>query len=341
VTGRSEVGPAEPQDSRQDVPSDEQAAARPRRSGWQRWLRHAFVAAVAVALALVLWGQRETVVEALRSMSPATLALSLVFAMVAAALPGLVWRNLLTSQGYPTPRIAGLRAFFVAQLGKYLPGGIWNLVAQVAMARDLRVPGRQGATATFLVLALSVITSVLVAGLTLAFAVPELLAEYWWAFAVVPVLLLMLLPRSVAWWTGKAFRVLRRPGRPIVLSAGDLLRAALLLCLSWTTLGVHFGFLVRELGPETPAVWLLSIGVYALAWVAGLLIVFAPAGAGVREAVLVLGFAAFLPAGPLLAVAVLSRLLLVLADILLAAGLVAAAWFPLRRRSIGAARGSG
>ncbi|UOY01234.1 lysylphosphatidylglycerol synthase transmembrane domain-containing protein [Blastococcus sp. PRF04-17] len=335
--GGSHGGPAEPPDGREGATSDEPAAARARRTGWRRLLRHAFVAAVVVALVLVLWGQRETVAESLGSMSPATLATSLLFAMVAAALPGLVWRDLLTSQGYPTPRITGLRAFFVAQLGKYLPGGIWNLVAQVAMARDLRIPGRQGATATFLVLALSVITSLLVAALTLAFAVPELLAEYWWAFAVVPVLFVLLLPPSVTWWSGTAFRLLRRPGRPIVLSAGDLLRAALLLCLSWTTLGVHFGFLVRELGPDTSAVWLLSVGVYALAWVAGLLVVFAPAGAGVREAVLVLGFAAFLPAGPLLAVAVLSRVLLVLADVLLAAGLVAAAWFPLGRRRTGPA----
>jgi uncharacterized membrane protein YbhN (UPF0104 family) len=333
VRSGSTGGPAEEPDLREGARADEPAASPPGRAGWRRWLRYAFVVAVVVALALVLWRQRETVAQSLRSMSPGILGLSLLFAMVAAALPGLVWRDILASQGYPTARVAGLRAFFVAQLGKYLPGGIWNLVAQVAMARDLRIPGRQGATSTFLVLALSVITSLLVAALTLPFAVPDLLVEYWWAFAVVPVFLVLLLPRSVEWWSGTAFRLLRRPGRPVVLSAADLVRAALMLCLSWTALGVHFGFLVRGLGLDTPGLWLLSVGVYALAWVAGLLFVIAPAGAGVREAVLVLGFAAFLPAGPLLAVAVLSRVLLVLADILLAGIFGAAAWSPRGRRS--------
>jgi uncharacterized membrane protein YbhN (UPF0104 family) len=65
--------------------------------------------------------------------------------------------------------------------------------------------------------------------------------------------------------------------------------------------------------------------VFALAWVAGFLVVVAPAGAGVREAVLVVGFAAFLPAGQLLTMAVLSRVLLILADVLLAAAVAGAA----------------
>src|SRR3712207_7672039 len=45
----------------------------------------------------------------------------------------------------------------------------------------------------------------------------------------------------------------------------------------------------------------------SLAWVAGFLVVVAPAGAGVREAALVLGFAAVLPTGAVLLIAVLSR----------------------------------
>jgi uncharacterized membrane protein YbhN (UPF0104 family) len=212
---------------------------------------------------------------------------------------------------------------------------VWNLVAQVSMARDLRIPGRQGATSTLLALALSVITSMLVAGLTLPFAFPQLLARYWWVFAVVPVLLAMLLPRSVRWWTGAAFRLLRRPGRPVELSAKDLLRASLLLVCSWLALGVHFWLLVHSIGMRGPTAWLLCTGVFALAWVAGFLIVIAPAGAGVREAVLVLGCAAFVPSGAVLAMAVLSRMVLVVADVLLAAAFFGAAWSPAGRRPSG------
>jgi uncharacterized membrane protein YbhN (UPF0104 family) len=297
-----------------------------------RILRYGFVVAVVVALAVLLWRQREDVERALSSISPGLVAVSLLFGAIGVALPGLVWRDLLASQGYPTAPVAGLRAFFLAQLGKYLPGGVWAFVAQVSLARDLRIPARQAATATFLTLALSCISALLVAGVTLLFAIPDLVGSYWWVFLSLPVLLVLLHPRSVEWWSGTAFRLLRRPGRPVQLSWAVLIRTTLLMTASWIALGLHFGFLVQGLGEDVPALFALSTGVFALAWVAGFLVVIAPAGAGVREVVLVLGFASLIPAGAVLTVAVLSRVLLVVADVALAAAFTATARLPRVRR---------
>src|SRR4029079_6419948 len=58
-------------------------------------------------------------------------------------------------------------------------------------------------------------------------------------------------------------------------------------------------------------------GAFAAAWCAGFLVVVVPTGAGTREAVLTLALASLLPGGPAaaLTVAVLSRLLLTLADV--------------------------
>lgn len=304
----------------EEVAVQEASPAPGRRSGpaWRRLGRHAFVVAVVLAVGYLLWRQRAEVVQSLRSISPGSILLSLLLGGVGAWLPGLVWRDLLASQAYPTRALAGQRAFFLAQLGKYLPGGIWALVAQVAMARELKIPGRQAATATFLCLALSIIAAMLVAGLTLPFAVPGLVTHYWWAFLAVPVLLALLHPRSVEWWSGTAFRILRRPGRPVRLTWAVLLRATVLMVVSWVAMGLHFGVLVHGLGRPVPGLWLLAVGVFGLAWVAGFLIVVAPAGAGVREAALVLGFVSVLPAPAVLTVAVLSRVLLVAADVLLA-----------------------
>jgi uncharacterized membrane protein YbhN (UPF0104 family) len=304
-------------------PPDPDVLAPTAKAGSRRmaYLRRAFVAAVFLALVALLWQQREDVVRSLRSISPGLVVLSLLLAVAGSSLPGVVWRDLLASQGYRAAPVAGLRVFFIAQLGKYLPGGIWNLVAQVSMARDLKIPARQAATATFLAVALSVISALLLAGVVLPFALPGILADYWWAFLAVPVLVLLLLPRSVAWWSATAFRILRRPVTPVVLPWTVLLRSTGLLVVSWVLLGLHFGALVQGLPASGENLWLLSIGLFALAWVAGFLVVIAPAGAGVREAALVLGFAAILPAGAVLTVAVLSRMIFVLADVLLAGGL--------------------
>ena len=301
------------------------AAPPPRpRSRGMLLLRYGFVAAVVIALVVLLWQQRDLVVESLQSISPGHVALSLLLGVAGASMPGFVWRDLLASQGYRTAPVAGLRVFFLAQLGKYLPGGIWNLVAQVDMARDLRIPARQAATATFLAVALSVIAALLVAAGSLPFAIPGLITTYWWAFLAVPALVILLLPPVVEWWSALAFRILRRPATPVRLTWPVLIRATVLMLFSWVLLGLHFGALVQGLGGSGASLWLMSIGVFALAWVAGFLVLVAPAGAGIREAALVLGFAAVLPAGAVLTVAVLSRLVLVAADVLLAVGLAVA-----------------
>jgi uncharacterized membrane protein YbhN (UPF0104 family) len=305
--------------------TEPEAAVLPGRRSWRALVRSTFVVAVVVAVALLLWQQRDEVARSLRDLPPSSVVISLVLGVVGAWLPGVVWRDLLSSQGYRTTVLAGWRAFFVAQLGKYLPGGIWALVAQVAMARDLKVPARQAATATFLTIALSIISSLLLAGVTLPFALPGLVSAYWWVFLAVPVLLVLLHPRLVAWWSRTAFRLLRRPGAGVQLSWAVLLRSTVLLLLSWLALGLHFGALVADLGGEQEGEisrWVLSVGIFALAWVAGFLVIVAPAGAGVREAALVLGFASVMPAGAVLAVAVLSRVLLVAADVVLAGGMV-------------------
>ena len=186
--------------------------------------------------------------------------------------------------------MAGLRVFFLAQLGKYLPGGIWNLVAQVDMARDLRIPARQAATATFLAVALSVIAALLVAGVTLPFAIPGLISD---VLVGVP---RRARPRRPAAPAGG--RVVERAGLPDPAPARDADPADLdgpdagdrcCCCISWVLLGLHFGALVQGLGGSGASLWLMSIGIFALAWVAGFLVLVAPAGAGVREAALVLG----------------------------------------------------
>ena len=71
---------------------------------------------------------------------------------------------------------------------------------------------------------------------------------------------------------------------------------------------------------------------FALAWTAGLVVPAAPGGLGVFEAVLVLRLAAAVPEAPLLAVALSYRLVVSLADLLMAA---------TARRDLAALRNSG
>src|SRR5258708_22278806 len=59
----------------------------------------------------------------------------------------LVWRLLLEALGSPLPVRAAARIMFIGQLGKYLPGSVWPVLAQMELGNAYRVPGHRPATA--------------------------------------------------------------------------------------------------------------------------------------------------------------------------------------------------
>ena len=96
----------------------------PRRTSWRRTLVSGLLLlVVVVAFGWALAGQWSEVVDALRDQSPWVLLGALVLCAARRLMSFLLWRGHVAR-----PRLAGLpvrpaaRMFFVAQLGKYLPG---------------------------------------------------------------------------------------------------------------------------------------------------------------------------------------------------------------------------
>jgi len=106
--------------------------------------------------------------------------------------------------------------------------------------------------------------------------------------------------------------------------AGPLVPFSLLLAhvLYWATWAMHGALLTHAFG-AAPAVALSTSGLYALATVGGFVALAAPAGVGVREAILSISLAPAVGAAPALAIAVASRAASLVADVI--------AWAALKR----------
>ena len=148
--------------------------------------------------------------------------LALAAAMAGAWCMMLAWRAVLADLGSPLPLRAAASACFVAQLGKYVPGAVWAFAAQVELGRDAGAPRRRGVAAVAVSLAVAVGAGLGVAALTLPFTSPHELRHLWWAFLIVPVILLGLCPPVL----GRLIdRVLVRTGRAAPGAPADLGRA--------------------------------------------------------------------------------------------------------------------
>lgn len=277
---------------------------------------------VLVAVAVAVWRNWTDVSAHLSEVPGGVLVGAFVLALLAPVFSQLGWRVLLADLGTRLPLPAGASVFFVGQLGKYLPGSVWSVVAQADMGSRLGVPRRRMGVVGLLSILLSVITGAIV-GIP---AVPLLVARsgevtsLWW-FAPAVVLLLLLWPRLLNWGIATLLRLLRRDPLEHSLTAPAIVLTSLWFVLAWLSAGLSVLVLAHAMSPATPVRDLVvtSICGFALASAIGMFSVFVPAGVGVRDGVLALLLGALMPFSAAIAVVVVSRFFTVVADVVVAA----------------------
>lgn len=296
-----------------------------------------------LALALAVWAvasQWDQVSEAVRSMDPLLLLAALSLGIVYVLLTMLSWRAVLADHGTVLPLPAAARVFLVSQLGKYVPGGVWNIVAAAEMGAEHRIPRRRSVTAMLVTVLISIVTGLLLAAASMPWAPPALSDRFGWAFLSLPVFAVLLLPPVLDRLVGLALRLTK--GEPLERPLGwrGIGAATGWALLAWVVAGLQVWALAVGVGmPADLRSLVLCLGGYAFAWVVGFLVVVVPAGAGVRESVLALMLGASLSTGGVLVVVLLSRVVLTLADLLLGgAGLLMARRGSSPPASPGAAR---
>jgi hypothetical protein len=283
-------------------------------------LRLAVAGVFLAVIAVVLAGQWQQAKPLLGRLSvPVVLASwALVLAGIYATFRS--WRAALADLGGTLPHTGAMRVFYLGQLGKYLPGTIWPAVTQMRLGRDYQVPPRASGAA-FVVFMLVIVGTGLLVGVPVIPLLGEDAADqYHWLLLVLPLLAVAVAPPVLNRALALALRLARRPPLPAPLSLGGILRVAGWAIASWLCYGVHVYLLARQLGAEGGALlWLQSTGAFAAAFASGPLLVIAPAGAGVREAALLLLLGSTITAPRAAVIAVISRLLFIVGDLAWAA----------------------
>jgi glycosyltransferase 2 family protein len=249
------------------------------------------------------------------------LSLPVVGAAGGAVLAGIYatfrsWRAALADLGGQLAQAGAMRVFYLGQLGKYLPGSIWPAVTQMRLGRDYRVPPRVSGAAFAVFMLVLVGTGLLVGLPVVPLLGRDAVDEYRWLVLVLPLVALALAPPVLNRAIALALRAIGRPPLPAPLSLAGVLRVAGWALASWLCYGVQVYLLARRLGVEGGALlWLQCTGAFAAAFASGPLLLVVPAGAGVREAalLLLLGSTVTVPVAAVLAV--VSRLLFIVGDL--------------------------
>jgi hypothetical protein len=205
--------------------------------------------------------------------------------------------------------------FFFGQLGKYLPGSVWPLLAQMELGRGYKVPRRASGAAVMIFMLLILGTGLLVAALALPFLAGDALRRYGWTLSVLPVAAVLLYPPVLNRILAAGLRLARRDPVPNPLSLRGVLGAVGWSLVAWVLYGVHIWILARMLGAHGAGLLARSTGAFAAAWCVGFLVVLAPAGGGAREAALIVLLGTGIGTARATVIAVVSRLLLTIGDL--------------------------
>lgn len=272
-------------------------------------VKRCWIILVLVGLAYYLWHNGHHLRATLRNIPLVNLvsALACIFVGKFAAL--YLMRASLQLQG---SRLTGWRdniwVYASSDAAKYMPGGIWAIVGRIVHYRNYGMTATTISKALFLENVGFAITALLL-GLPVGFVffveqgwLVPLSATIACVLATLGLLIAIRLTRHLDFLGScdKAVRI--------------TLLALVIMLLGWVAMGTSFFLLFPE--HNNIQHWLWSIGSYATAFIAGMAVVFAPAGAGVREGMLALtGQLSGMSATMMLDAAILNRAIWVVADI--------------------------
>jgi len=245
---------------------------------------------------------------------PYSVAAAFVAAAAGSFCLTMAWRAVLADLGSRLPVPAAVHVMSVSQVAKYLPGAIWAFAAQVELGYDYRVDRRRSTAAVIISLAVALGTGLLLAAVTIPVASAGAARHYRWFLAAAPLVAVCLAPPVLRRLLQVALRLARRPPLERLPSSRGLLIAVGWTMLGWLLWGTQAWLLIGDLAGHGLATAALSVGGYALAWSAGLVLVLFPGGIGPRELAFVLVLAPILPRGSALLVALVSRLVMTASD---------------------------
>ena len=200
-----------------------------------------------------------------------------------------LWRRILTQFGAVVSLRHASRIWFVSNLGKYVPGKIWQVTTMATMLSSAGVGLGIAARASALITIANV-----VAGLALVLVVGtpalRLLGARYQVGALVVVIvvsgLLLLAPVFLRVAARALRRWFRADARQITIPRSATILGVVGCLVAWLLYGIAFRLFVLALLGKAEASWASYIAVYVLSYLVGYLVIFAPGGLGPREATL-------------------------------------------------------
>ena len=243
------------------------------------------------------------------------------------------WRAMVVGWGSQLRYADAARIWFVSNLGRYVPGKVWQITAMAVMAERAGVSRYTAAGSALLVNLVNLIAGVGVVAVTSAGLLGN--AALVLVASALLLAILLLTPRLLPLLVRLYERVRGRSVTVPVLSQRPIWVAALASLAAWVLYGIAFKIFSEGVAPASSGSVGSYIAVFTASYLAGYLFLPAPGGIGVREGALLglLGQLQLATGGAGAIIAATSRLWLTVLEVLPGALYLAFGAAPARFRN--------
>ncbi len=278
-------------------------------------LKAAWVTAVLLFLAIYLYRHWSAYLAVLIRIPPVFLLVSALSLFIA---KGFLALNMKFGAEYAGVSLKYLRVFYIytiTQIAKYIPGSIWHVVGRIGFYKEAGLSNK-AIRESMIIEHLYILGSAFILGSGILF-----IFNYAVIIEIISKLkLLLLVPVILAAITaviGVIFRKYITPIVSLIIKNPVLnIKMTVLEIFIWTFLGLYFAALVFPFAPRIDYL-VYYCGLFAISYFAGFIIPIAPAGIGVREAIMVIGLSPVVSVDVAITVSTLSRAVFVLVELVL------------------------
>lgn len=255
---------------------------------------------------------------------PLTALASLILGIVALYLHAGLWRPIIRSLGHEISGLTAFRVLYLANLGRYVPGKVWQLFGVLYLSKKEGISSEEAGASFVLMQMFSIPASALVFLVAAQFESGILIDQValmgpksGWALGLITLLVsayIVLWPQKTVEGANWLLAKFKRPG--IELSLGRLTAGKIFFgyCIAWAVYGLAFWLLVKSVTSGDLIGPVAAVGTFILAHQVGYIALFAPGGLGPRELTMQLLLVPFL--GPITpAIVIVARLWSVILDI--------------------------
>ena len=252
------------------------------------------------------------------------LAAAMISVIVTFFVFSSVWKSIITSLDKSVGYARSFKIAYLANLGRYIPGKVWQMFGMIYLARKEGITEEEAVT-SFGLSQLFAIPSGLLSGLAFLAVSPGVLRQYSSvpylttgvivvaALVFVMSLLVVLVPQLMERGLNRLFGLFRR--RAIRLRMNKSLAAAIYggYFLAWSLYGFSFWLFLNGIPLQNTPLFPMA-GIFIIAYQIGYLFLLAPGGVGPREGAMTVLLAPFFGPGVPAAIAITARLWLIVAE---------------------------